>query len=199
MTVDVLAHEGVVVVARMLAVDGDGRDDGKRILLDLGVVEAVVTGGSDVALHVAGAPDRHGVDLAAPARLGHVVGLDEAGVGLDLARRRVEGAFAGVHGRLEGVVGLVDLGANDRVGVEVLPGLDLVLSEGDEIAIVNPLLDGLLVDLLLLVDPVFPLDVLHAGVVALDDLVAQALGDLGPDPIPWSGPRRGTPRRARRR
>lgn len=133
------------------------------------------------------------------ARLGHVVGLDEAGVGLDLARRRVEGAFAGVHGRLEGVVGLVDLGANDRVGVEVLPGLDLVLSEGDEIAIVNPLLDGLLVDLLLLVDPVFPLDVLHAGVVALDDLVAQALGDLGPDPFLGADLAGELPRRARRR
>ena len=183
MTVDILAHEGVVVVARMLTVDGDGRDDGKRILLDLGIVEAVVTGRPDVALHVAGAPHRHGVDLAAPARLGHVVGLDEAGIGFDLARRRVEGALAGVHGRFEGIVGLIDLGAYDRVGVEVLPGLDFLFSEGDEIPFVNPLLDGLLVDLFLLVDPVFPLDVLHAGVVALDDLVAQALGDLRPDPL----------------
>ena len=59
----------------------------------------------------------------------------------------------------------------------------VVAEVGHDRGVVGPLLEGLLVDGLLGVDPLLHRHVLHAGVVALHHLVAEALGDLGPHPF----------------
>ena len=168
----------------MLAINRNGRYQGQRIVFRLRVVEAVVRGASNVALHIAGAPHRHRLDVPAPTRFGHVVGLHEVRGELDLAAGSSEWALTTLEHQLERVVRLIDLGANDGMGVELLPSRTLLVTQREhERLVVGPFLERLFVDGLLGIDPVLPLDVLHARVVALDDLVSQALGDLRPHPL----------------
>ena len=182
MAIAVLAHERVVVVGGMLAVNRDGRHHRKRVILHLRVVEAVVGGRSDVALHVARAPHRHRVDLATPTGFGHVVSLHVVRHELNLAGRGAKRAFAALYHRLERVVRHIDFRAHNRVCIELFPGRTLFVTEiRHNGLVVRPVLEGLLIDRLLRVDPVLGVDVEHAGVVLVGH--AQALGNLRPDPL----------------